>query len=361
MIAMSIMFGVALAGTFRGRAWSRPEEVRVARTGEARCRAYAAGLVLLALSACTKEEVLMVTVTSVEVLPGSVSAVEGDSIQLIARVQGAHDERLSPSALRWSSHNPAVATVDGRGLVEARAVGSVTISASFQGVTGGTEVRVLRGPFVQVERSAVVLFAGPSRYPQAEAVAVTNGGGGEVEGLSVAVEHAAGEPGSWLTAALTGTRAPAQLTLTARADALPPGMYEARVRLSSARAPAGATIDVDLSVAGFWVRQTGGPPSVSDTGSDDLLSVALSAQPSADVVLNATSSDPGEVRVSPASIRFTPSNWNQPRVFALRGVDDREADGDQSVAVIISVDVGKSPDAFEGVADRIVTVAVADN
>jgi hypothetical protein len=246
-------------------------------------------------------------------------------------------------------------------LVEARAPGSATIRATFQGVSGATEVRVLRGAFPQAAEGSVTLFTGPGSSPDPEVVAVTNGGAGPLDGLSVSVQHADGQPGGWLTAQLSRPTAPAQLTLTARSSALAAGMYEAEVRVSSSSSAETTPIEVALSVAGFRVSETDGVTSVGEWGSADQVSVVLSAQPSSAVVLSVTSSDPGEVSVSPASVRFTSADWRTPRSVTVRGVDDGEDDGDQTVGVVVSVDVGQSHDAFEGLGDRTVAVVNADD
>jgi len=68
-------------------------------------------------------------------------------IPVETRVQlqaSAHDRNGNTLArtLNWSSSNPAVATVDGTGLVSATGVGTATISAAAEGVSGSAEITV---------------------------------------------------------------------------------------------------------------------------------------------------------------------------------------------------------------------------
>lgn len=301
----------------------------------------------------------MVSVASVDVVPQTVNAMEGERVQLVATVHDDHDEPLV-AAVAWSSDDPRIASVDDHGLVEARAVGTAVVRARFQDVSGATEVRVLRGPFLAVSRGTVSLYAAPGAAPEPEVVAVTNGGGGALEDLSARVVAAQGESADWLRAELSGRTAPAQLTLTARSEALPSGMYHADVRIAAPGAP-DAVVGVVASVAGFGVGETDGGTSVSEHGGTDQISVVLSARPAAPVVLNVTSSDPDEASVSPGSLRFMPTDWSTPRSVTVRGVDDDVDDGDRTVTVIVSVDIAQSHDAFEGLGDRTVDVVVTDD
>ena len=83
-----------------------------------------------------------------------------------------------------------------------------------------------------------VAFAGTSgaANPPAQTVAITNGGGGTLTGLSLgAIVYGAGAAG-WLTAVLASTSAPASLTLTTAIGALAAGSYSAVVPVQAAGA-----------------------------------------------------------------------------------------------------------------------------
>jgi hypothetical protein len=80
------------------------------------------------------------------------------------------------------------------------------------------------------------------------------------------------------------------------------------------------------------------PPGVSlvpatdnitaEDGSSVSFGISLRTAPTADVVVNVTSSDTSEGTVSPTSFTFTPANWNIGVPLNVTGVDDNLLDGD---------------------------------
>ncbi len=85
-------------------------------------------------------------------------------------------------------------------------------------------------------------------------------------------------------------------------------------------------VNMDNDVAGLNVSTTG-PLTVSEPTTTTNFTVALSAQPAANVTVTFTSSDTTEGTVSPASRTFTPANWSTPQSFTLTAVDDFISDG----------------------------------
>ena len=70
--------------------------------------------------------------------------------------------------------------------------------------------------------------------PNASNIDITNSGGGTLSGLAIAsTTYASGQPTGWLNASLSGTTAPATLTLSATTGALPAGTYNATTSLTS--------------------------------------------------------------------------------------------------------------------------------
>jgi large repetitive protein len=59
----------------------------------------------------------------------------------------------------------------------------------------------------------------------------------------------------------------------------------------------------------------------------------LNTEPTGDVLITLTSQDLGEVTVAPATLTFTPDNWNALQDVTLKGVDDAEVDGAQVVLI----------------------------
>ena len=69
--------------------------------------------------------------------------------------------------------------------------------------------------------------------PEAQTIAVSNGGGGTLNGLAANVSYGAGQPTGWLKASLNRNKAPATLTLTATTGTLTAGTYNATVAVTS--------------------------------------------------------------------------------------------------------------------------------
>ena len=85
--------------------------------------------------------------------------------------------------------------------------------------------------------------------------------------------------------------------------------------------------------------------------------VVLDSQPTADVTITPASDDEGAATVSPASLTFAPSGWDQPREFTVSGVADDDRDG-ESVGVrhqTASDDAG-----YNGIVLASVAVSVED-
>ena len=118
---------------------------------------------------------------------------------------------------------------------------------------------------------------------------------------------------------------------------------------------------MDDDAAGFALSESGGGTSVGEAGGTDAVQVVLTARPASDVVLSVTSADTGEMAVDPASLTFTPGNWDDPRTVTVTGIDDALADGDQITQLTVSVDDAASDDAFDGLADRSVAVTTVDD
>jgi len=116
----------------------------------------------------------------------------------------------------------------------------------------------------------------------------------------------------------------------------------------------------DNDVASYVVTESGGSTVVDEGGGSDTFGLVLTSRPSSDVTLRVTSGDTTEARVSPATVTFSPSTWNQTRTVTVTGVDDALGDGNQVSQISITVDPGSNP-AFTGLAPRTVSVTTVDN
>src|SRR6185312_2243520 len=119
--------------------------------------------------------------------------------------------------------------------------------------------------------------------------------------------------------------------------------------------------DSTTGVPGLVVNQSGGSTVVSETGTTDTFTVALTAQPTSNVVLNVASSDMGEAVAAPAILTFTPANWNIPQVVTVTGVNDSLQDGNQVSNITISVDPALSDNQFGSAASQTVPVTTLDD
>ncbi|MCO6453974.1 MAG: S8 family serine peptidase, partial [Pirellulaceae bacterium] len=202
----------------------------------------------------------------------------------------------------------------------------------------------------------------PTAQPSSNVVlSVVSGDTGEV---TVAPALLTFTPGNWnqpQTVTVTGVDDPAadgnQVTIVtisvvaASSDDAFDGLADQTVSVT--------TIDDDSP--GISVTQSDGGTVVGETGTTDSITVMLTAQPSSDVVLSVVSGYTGEVTVAPATLTFTPGNWNQPQTVTVTGVDDPAADGNQVTIVTISVVARKSDEAGEGVDDRSGRVTKIDD
>lgn len=104
------------------------------------------------------------TVTSVSISPATVSIDSGDAVTLTATVRDQNGSTMSGQTVSWSSSAPAIATVDGAGVVHALATGDASVTASLSGKSNSAPVhvkpRTLRPATVTVSPSTASLDSG---------------------------------------------------------------------------------------------------------------------------------------------------------------------------------------------------------
>jgi hypothetical protein len=103
------------------------------------------------------------------------------------------------------------------------------------------------------------------------------------------------------------------------------------------------------------VRQTGGSTQVSEQGGTDSVTVALAIQPTANVTV--TVSPGAQLTASPASLVFTPSNWNVAQVVTVGAVNDSVSEGSHTGSLLFTATGGN----YTGVNPRTVAVSIEDN
>ncbi|MGD1857792.1 MAG: Ig-like domain-containing protein, partial [Leptolyngbyaceae cyanobacterium] len=123
---------------------------------------------------------------------------------------------------------------------------------------------------------------------------------------------------------------------------------------------ANATLTLtDNDTAGFILDKTS--VTVGEAGNTEIFNITLGSEPSSDVVLTITSSDPTEATVVPTSVTLDSTNWDTGVDVIITGEDDTEIDGDQTSTLTVSVDAANSDDAFDSLSDQTLSVNTIDD
>jgi hypothetical protein len=163
--------------------------------------------------------------------------------------------------------------------------------------------------------------------------------------------------------------APQTVTIKGADDQVADGAQPYRIVTAAATGtdPAYAGIDppdvnvtnIDNDSAGITV--TAGPNlQTTEAGGTATFSIVLNSMPTAPVAIAVSTSNAGEGTVSPASVSFTPSNWNAPKVVTVKGVDDDVADGNQVYTIVTAPATSNDP-GYKGINPADVTVTNVDN
>jgi uncharacterized protein YjdB len=151
--------------------WSSSEPQVADVDAAGKVRAYAPGTALIIARSGAESGI-----SPISVLPAAVASIQvegarplkvGDTLTLTAKPQDQHGRGLSDRSIAWTSSDDQVAGVDPTsGAVDARAPGSVTITATSEGTSGLVRLTVLPEPRTgrreQPEDSAAVAVSGPS-------------------------------------------------------------------------------------------------------------------------------------------------------------------------------------------------------
>ncbi|MCC6430794.1 MAG: Ig-like domain-containing protein, partial [Gemmatimonadaceae bacterium] len=138
--------------------------------------------------------VVPVPIATIGVSLGSPSLLVGATTQATAVARDSVGGLLTGRAVVWSSSNPAVATVSAGGVVTAVALGTASIRATSEGVTGATSVSVVVGlPTTIAANSAITQTATVGTIvAAAPSVRVSDAGGTGVAGVTVTFAVASG-------------------------------------------------------------------------------------------------------------------------------------------------------------------------
>ena len=151
------------------------------------------------------------------------------------------------------------------------------------------------------------------------------------------------------TTAITFTRlnwnAPRTVTVTGVNDNIADGNQNYRIdftaNISSDPTYANLTppasgnlINIDDDTAG--IATVRGNATTSESGSNSTFTAVLVSEPTANVVVNFTTTDATEGVTNVTAVTFTPLNWNLVQTVTVIGQDDAVADGNQPYAVVFT-------------------------
>ena len=140
---------------------------------------------------------------------------------------------------------------------------------------------------------------------------------------------------------------------------LPAGEYQATLVFEGTFANTAPGKPLGLVVNRFTPQPASGLV-VTEAGGTAQFTLALGLRPDSDVVIPVASSDLGEGTVDVNVLRFDATNWDQPQTVTITGVDDTQADGDQSFTIVLGETESADPQ-FDGADPTDVSVTNQDD
>lgn len=248
-------------------------------------------------------------VATVEVTPANSTLVQGDSLQLTARLRDAQGNVLTARTITWQSSSPPNATVSASGVVTAISPApSVTIVATSAGKSGTATLTIEPPPRLVLDSAHVAFseFAGGA-LPATATITIRNGGGGTLAGLSVHSVRYTTPTTGWLQATLSATSATPTATLSLRVttSSLTVGRHAATVTIDANAQSAPQDVEVTVDVTAAPVGSVVVDPAT--------LLVAVGAKQT----MSATVRDPAGAILQGVAVRWSSTN---PAVAAIDSV-----------------------------------------
>ena len=100
--------------------------------------------------------------------------------------------------------------------------------------------------------------------------------------------------------------------------------------------------------------------SISEAGNSATFTIVLLTQPTADVVIDLSSSDTGEGTIDLSSVTFTSADWFTEQTVTVTGVDDALQDGSQGFSIVTDTSVSTDP-VYNGIDPENVLVTNLDD
>lgn len=123
--------------------------------------------------------------------------------------------------------------------------------------------------------------------------------------------------------------------------------------------PVASFVFIPAATPGISLSTTG-VLSTSENGDTASFTVVLDTQPTSDVTIGVSSSNPAEGTVSPTSLTFTADDWNVPQTITITGQDDQLEDGAVDYSITFSP-ADSFDDNYNGMNAESVDVINADN
>ncbi|NIX78086.1 Calx-beta domain-containing protein [Microvirga terricola] len=117
------------------------------------------------------------------------------------------------------------------------------------------------------------------------------------------------------------------------------------------------TYELPAPTAGVTVTESGGSTAVTEGGASDTFRVALASAPTANVIITITGN--ADIDRAPATLTFTPTNWQTPQTVTLTAVDDTLVEGTETSNVTLTV--SSTDPQYNGLSIAPVPVTIFDN
>jgi hypothetical protein len=160
---------------------------------------------------------------------------------------------------------------------------------------------------------------------------------------------------------------PQTVTITGVDDAVDDGDISYTITTSAAVSADGfyntmnpsnpTAINNDNDASGVLITESNGTTQIAEGGAADALGIVLTSQPLFNVVV--LIEDGSDINVSPASLIFTPSNWNTTQVVTITAIDDSSTE-DTETSPLTFTTTSTDP-TYEALSITNVTVTITDN
>ncbi len=142
---------------------------------------------------------------------------------------------------------------------------------------------------------------------------------------------------------------------------LAPGTYFLAVKSTGTYGWIGEyTVNIDTPPAGITVTPTSRTMTTGEDGRATSFSIVLQTQPTADVIIPISSTNPAEGTLSATSLVFTSGNWDIPQIVTITGVDDGIIDNDIAYSVMLGAAVTADAE-YSGLDPSDIAVVNVDN